>query len=161
MRRGAEITVRLEFTAGATVSFLDSLLVSLDCPVCCRCWRTVVFQEGEPEGICTPTGHPFSGQMIDKVVARDGAVTSVVYRVAYRYEPFIDAKHPDQRKSDGKPTWSRVGFQVTCPRCQRVNENDIQTNIERPLTIRCDCGCVLYEERETMPVISWCELPGA
>jgi hypothetical protein len=58
MERVAEVAVRLEFARGASVSFGDPLELSLDCSVCRRCRRTVVFREGRAEGVCIPTGHP-------------------------------------------------------------------------------------------------------
>src|SRR5262245_30737154 len=77
MERIAEATVRFEFTAGAVVTFCDPLELSLDCPVCRRCCRTVVFREGESEGRCSPTGHAFPGRIIARQVAQDGAVASI------------------------------------------------------------------------------------
>ncbi len=80
----AEVAVRLEFAGGAGVSFGDPLELSLDCSVCRRCRRTVVFREGRAEGVCTPTGHPFSGRVVGKEVVQRGLAWSVAYRVAYR-----------------------------------------------------------------------------
>ena len=153
------MAVRFEFPAGATVTFCDPLELSLDCPVCCRCRRTVVFWEGHAEGRCTPIGHAFPGQIVTKQVVHDGAGASVVYRVKYRYEPFTDAKYPDHRKPSGQPTWGRVAFQVTCPRCGEVEKASTQTNIVRPWVCRCNCGCVLYTEREEQPTLSSKEVP--
>src|SRR5262245_47643589 len=55
--RIAVVQVSFRVATGASVSFADALEVSLDCCVCCRCWRTVVFQPDGDEGRCTPTGH--------------------------------------------------------------------------------------------------------
>jgi hypothetical protein len=49
MERVAEVAVRLEFARGASVSFGDPLELSLDCSVCRRCRRTVVFREGRAD----------------------------------------------------------------------------------------------------------------
>jgi hypothetical protein len=153
MERVAEVAVRFEFPARAMICYRDPLELSLDCPVCRRCWRTVIFREGQAEGKCTPTGHAFPGRITSKYEAHDGGVASVVYRVAYRYEPFTDAKYPSRRPS-GEPSWGRVAFEVTCPECGEVTQASTQTNIVRPWTCRCKCGCVLYTERDEQPVLS-------
>ena len=54
LQLAAEVAVRFEFPPGAVVTFCDPLKVSLDCSVCRRCHRTIVFREGHAEGICTP-----------------------------------------------------------------------------------------------------------
>jgi hypothetical protein len=159
VQRVAEVAVRFEFAPGAGIIFLDPLEVSLDCPVCRRCHRTVVFREGQAEGICTPTGHAFPGRIVGKQVGRDGRVASVVYRVEYRYEPFTDAKYPDHRKPTGEPTWGRVAFEVACPSCGQSTQASTQTNIVRPWVCRCKCGCVLYTERDEQPALSSAEAP--
>jgi hypothetical protein len=151
--------VRFEFPAGATVTFGDSLELSLDCPVCRRCYRTVVFQEGHGEGRCTPTGHAFPGRVVASQAAQDGAVASVVYRVRYSYEPFTDAKYPNRRRPTGEPTWGRVAFRVACPHCGEVTQASTQTNIVRPWVCRCKCGRVLYTERDEQPAMSSREVP--
>jgi hypothetical protein len=87
----AEIAVSFDFAAGALVTFGDPLEVSLDCPVCRRCGRTVVFHEGQAEAKCTPTGHAFPGRIISKQPFHQRSTASVVYRIAYTYEHFTDA----------------------------------------------------------------------
>ena len=110
MERVAEVAVQFEFAAGATISFGDPLELALDCPICRRCRRTVVFREKHTAGKCTPTGHSFPGQIIAKEVAQSGLVASIIYRVMYIYELFIDVKYPEIRESSGEPTWGRVAF---------------------------------------------------
>jgi len=156
MERVAEVAVRLEFARGASVLFGDPLELSLDCSVCRRCRRTVVFREGRAEGVCTPTGHPFPGRIVGKKVIQRGLAWSVAYRVAYRYELFTDAKYPGE-KAAGRPTWGRVPFELICPECGRVTKASTQSNIVRPWSCRCECGWVLYTERELMPVLSFAE----
>src|SRR5262249_43662807 len=95
MLRVAKVTVRIAFATGAAVTFSDRLEVALYWCICRRCRRTVIFFEGEAEGRCTPTGHTF-GRLTGKEVTQNGSVASVVYRVVYWYEPFLDAKYPDK-----------------------------------------------------------------
>ena len=159
MERIAEVTVRFEFPVGAQVTFNDSLELSLDCPVCRRCCRTVAFWVGESEGRCSPTRHAFPGRIINKQVAQEGKVTSVVFRVRYSYEPFTDAKYLEKRKPSGEPTWGRIQFQVKCPLCGEVRNAFTQTNIVRPWLCQCKCGCDLYTDQDLQPVLSWTEAP--
>jgi hypothetical protein len=148
--RVAKISARFAFADGALVTFSDTLEVSLDCCICHRCRRTVIFKVGGVEGKCTPTGHPFPG----KIVSMEAIVDSVIYRLEYWYEPFEDAKYPGRRKAQDRPTWGRVGFEVVCPKCGQVSWQSSQTNIVRPWTCQCKCGQVLFTETDEMPVLS-------
>ncbi len=150
MLRVAEVSARFAFTEGVAVTFGDSLEVSLDCCICHRCRRTVVFQVGGVEGKCTPTGHPFPGKLIGKEVG----VGSVSYRLEYWFEPFEDAKYKGIRKVGPAPTWARVGFTVVCPRCGESQRCSTQNNIVRPCHTDCRCGTRLYTEVEELPVLS-------
>ena len=150
MLRSAEISARFAFADGTAVTFSDSLEVSLDCCICHRCRRTVIFKVGGVEGKCTPTGHPFPG----KIVAMEASANSVVYRLEYWFEPFEDAKYPDRRKAQDRPTWSRIGFDVVCPKCGQGSRQSSQNNIVRPWTCLCKCGQVLFTESDEMPLLS-------
>jgi uncharacterized protein (TIGR02996 family) len=147
-----EVGRGLAFTAGATVTFADSLEVSLDCCVCRRCHRTVVFQGDCTNGRCTPTNHLFPGYLLRKDEPV-GSSASVRFLVAYRYEPFVDAKYTS-RQPRGVTTWARVYFSVVCPACGESVRDSTQTNLVRPWTCRCRCGAVVYEDRE-MPMLNW------
>jgi hypothetical protein len=150
----AEVAVRLKFAPGATVSFGDPLELSLDCPVCRRRRRTVIFREGQTEGVCTPTRHPFPGRITGKEVVQHGLTWSAAYRVAYRYEPFTDAKYPSEKPS-GQPSWARMPFEVVCPECGRVTKTSTQSNLVRPRSCQCQCGRVLFTEQDPMPALSF------
>ena len=150
MLRVAQISAQFAFADGAVVTFSDTLEVSLDCCVCHRCRRTVIFKIGGVEGKCTPTGHPFPG----KIVCMEANANSVVYRLEYWYEPFEDAKYPERRKAQDRPTWGRVGFDVECPKCGQANRQSSQNNIVRPRTCHCKCGQVLFTESDEMPMLS-------
>jgi hypothetical protein len=41
--RRAEVSARLTFADGVSATFSDPLEVSLDCCICHRCYRTVIF----------------------------------------------------------------------------------------------------------------------
>ena len=153
MERIAEIAVRIELAPGATLKVCDPLEVALDCAICRRCYRTVVFYEGQLQGFCTPTGHAFPGRITGTHLAPSSPRASVAYQLLYHYEPFTDAKYPERRPS-GHPTWARVNFQVVCPSCRRVTDATISSNDARPLEWRCACGDVLFIDREAQPVLS-------
>jgi hypothetical protein len=148
--RTALVSARFAFAEGSRVTFSDTLEVSLDCCICQRCCRTVIFKLGDDEGTCTPTGHPFPG----KIVGREANADSVLYRLEYGYEQFEDAKYPDRRKAQDRPTWGRVGFEIACPKCGQASRQASQNNIVRPWTCHCQCGHVLFTESDEMPVLS-------
>jgi len=120
VERAATVEARYWFAEGADVTFGDRVLLSLDCCVCCHCWRTIIFGNDEAEGKCTPTSHPFPGRIVAKEVRQTGPTASVLYRLEYRYEPFVDAKYP-LRQPTGEPTWARVTFDLTCPPATRAS----------------------------------------
>lgn len=150
MLQRADISTHLALATGATVTFSDSVEVSLDCCVCRRCIRTVVFELGRAEGLCTPTGHPFPGRIADM----QAGPRSITYRIEYQYEPFEDAKYPGIRRPQPHPRWARVSFAVTCPRCGASSPLSAQNNEGRPWTARCSCREALYTTRKEMPQLA-------
>jgi len=152
--RKAKVSVRFSVVGGATVTFGDTIEVSLDCCVCHRCHRTVIFEVGKVEGQCTPTGHAFPGKVMGKEAGQIGSTASATYMLDYWYEPFQDAKYADRRKPEGRPNWARVPFAVICPSCGQSNKASTQNNIVRPWVCHCKCGQELYTELEEMPVLS-------
>ena len=158
MNRIATITVDLPLNEGVISIAGEKIEVSLDCPDCQRKRRTVVFQEGESHGICMPKRHWFRGVILSKRQREVPYHFYVEYEVEYQYEPFIDAKYPDKLPyygpSEGIPTWARVSFILTCPRCQASAWNSTQSNLVRPHTKTCDCGYDLLTD-DAPPALSW------
>jgi hypothetical protein len=80
------------------------------------------------------------------------------YEVEYQYEPFVDAKYPDRLPyygpSEGVPSWARINFTLTCPRCRAVVPRSTQSNLVRPYTATCGCGYALYTD-EVSPAVTW------
>lgn len=150
MLQHADISASLEFAEGAKVTFSDTVEVSLDCCVCRRCMRTVVFEVGRAEGTCTPTGHAFPG----RIVGKQTSGPSVAYRLEYQYEPFEDENYPGIRSPQPYPGWARVSFTVTCPRCGASEDLSVQNNSGLPWTARCGCGQSLYTLRKEQPRLS-------
>ncbi len=97
--------------------------------------------------------------LLSKRQHRDQGRLTVEYEIEYQYEPFIDAKYPDKLPyygpSEGIPTWARVHFTMTCPRCQAQVTDSTQTNLVRPHTETCDCGYELITD-DAPPALSWC-----
>jgi uncharacterized protein (TIGR02996 family) len=153
--RVAAVEVALRLAVGATASFRDGLEVSLDCCVCRRCYRTVLFTPDGQDGKCTPTGHAFPGYLLGKWEEVTAQASSCRYLVAYRYEAFVDAKYSDWRRPQGVPTWGRVYFVISCPTCRERGTYGTQTNMVRPHICHCRCGTALYEEDREMPALSW------
>ena len=151
--RVATVEVNLPFADGATVTFADAVEVSLDCCVCRRCHRTVIFRTDGTDGRCTPTDHAFAGYALRKDEFPAGQ-TRVRYLVAYRYEPFVDAKYAGVRTPSGGPAWGRVSFTIDCPACGTRSSRSVQTNTARPWECRCGCGAVLDREEREMPVLT-------
>jgi len=158
-RRIGTARASLEFAPGARVTFEQKLEVSLDCYVCRRRDRTVVFRADEAAGICTPTRHPFPGRMLSFESGTQGNTHVASISFEYDYERFGDAKYPDEQRyiafEPGAPSWARVSFEVTCPACERRSGHSTQNNIVRPWRCACSCGHFLYSETTEMPQLSW------
>lgn len=157
MRRGfAEITLHLGEVA--EISFSEAVEVSLDCELCRRRCRTVVFAQPGVPGQCTPTGHEFGGRLLSVWQS----ASSVRYEFEYGYEPFIDAKYPDEQRYSvferGAPTWVRASFAVICASCGRSTRGSTQTNIVRPWACFCPCRKLLYEDISA-PSMGWSQAP--
>jgi hypothetical protein len=140
------------FAEGAHATFGDLLELSLDCFICKRTHRTVGIRKGMEESICTPTQHPFPAKILEKTISIVGKVASILYRVEYWYSPFVDLKR--NNNSSSLPQWGRLYLDLTCPRCNTESKAGTQTNIVRPRTFICSCGCPLYTETEISPIVS-------
>jgi hypothetical protein len=154
-RRTGTIYAELEFASRAVVDFSPDLEVSLDCHVCRRCHRTVIFRSGALHGVCTPTRHDFPGRLLSSEASERADWRSSRYLIDYEYVPFRDAKYPESAPSEGAPTWARVSFKVKCPACGVVSPHSTQNNIVRPWRCTCKCGGHLYNESLPMPTLSW------
>ena len=75
-----------------------------------------------------------------------------VYLLEYEAEPFKDAKYPEHNVWTGQPTWARIGFSLTCPRCEAVTTTSTKTNTTLPNAVGCtSCGYLFYVQKEEMP----------
>jgi hypothetical protein len=139
---------------GVAISFDPHVEVSLDCAQCRRTRRTVIFDAPDRLGRCTPSGHEFPGRVgpprtVQKrrVLWREIACS---YRLVYDYVPVTDQKYPE-RASSPVPTWGRLHFKATCPKCGSSSQQALQNNIVLPRTSVCECGHNLYTEKTAFP----------
>lgn len=132
MKRLGTIAVQFDIAGCEIIAAHEGCEISLDCFVCRRRARTVVFSELDTPGICTPTGHQFPG-VLDEVLVTD---VGADFRIVYEYVPFVDAKYPDETRYDsiekGAPSWARTRIQIRCISCGRESEEFTQSNFVRP-----------------------------
>ena len=156
MRRIGTASFELDMLNSRVARVSDCLEVSLDCSRCSRRHRTIVFDRPNALGRCTPTRHEFDGLLL-RVDANDAGAMALF---RYEYEPFVDAKYPDERRYSGfeagAPTWVRFHFVVVCAACGKESAATTQTNIVRPWHCMCSCGSVLYRELG-VPHLAWSE----
>ena len=136
--------------------FSPKVEVSLACHGCCRADRTIVLSESAPAEHFGKAvgydGHPFDGRVVSFSSERAADLITARYRLSYDFEPFTDAKYPDQRVSP-QPTWGRIHFTIRCT-CGRSVETSTQTNLVRPRRVCCQCGQTLLTEDEQVILFS-------
>jgi hypothetical protein len=159
MKRLGRASTTLTLGPGASLVIAAPLEVALDCPVCQRRRRTVVFSAAGEAGTCTPTGHSFPGILL-RLEVRGESISSLF---SYEYTPFVDAKYRDECRyagfERGAPTSVRFNFVVMCGCCGARDWESTQSNIRRPWIKLCGCGAALFEDN-TAPSLSWTELRG-
>jgi hypothetical protein len=144
------VKVDLELSEGVQIEFENVIEISLDCAVCLARRRTVKVIESQEYGTCVKTNHQFPIKINSKSSKIVNNKTEVIYQIKYWYSPFFDRKH--YQESQVLPTWGRINFILTCPRCLQKKENSLQTNLVRPFTQHCECGFLFYTEKEVMPI---------
>jgi hypothetical protein len=153
------IQAELDFALDAGVVFDPSVEVQLDCYMCHRRCRTVVFRVGASQTICMPSKHDFPGRLVNHKFHQHGSWHIAEYKLEYEYQMFRDVKYPDEKrygsKEPGAPTWARVSFNIVCPNCGQKSRHSTQNNISRPWQCVCKCGFLLYSETTEMPQLSW------
>lgn len=149
----ATFTCTLTVESGVTVEYLDELEASMDCLVCKRRHRTVIFHRGERWPKCTgrQNCNGFCGELETITQSSTGREFTGTYVIRFAYLRFTDLKH--NNKSKGDVRWGRVHLRVNCPSCGVSKDSSIQTNSVRPFTYHCECGYALFTETVEMPVI--------
>lgn len=140
----------LELSEAVGIELGTSLEVSLDCAICLARRRTVKVYELREYGNCIKTKHQLAIKINSKTYEIENNSVVIAYQIEYWYAPFYDRKQNEE--SQWLPTWGRINFSLTCPKCRLKTETFTQTNLVRPRTIDCECGFVLAAEKEIMPV---------
>ena len=127
----------------------DQLEISLPCINCQRDYRTIIFENINENGICTPREKcvGFPGKLTNKKVIKEVNKVKINYLIDFDYHQFIDLKY--NIESNFKFGWARVCFNIKCLECQKENTISTQENLERPLDKKCECGNILYKDYET------------
>ncbi len=133
------------------LTFSDSVMVSLDCCECCRCYRSVVLDKSGYFSYCIPTKHKFDGRILTINSTKDRTVTTGLYLIEYNFGNFTDTKYPERIASPGS-RWARVKYTMRC-KCGANVTQETQNNQVRPFDISCECGAILVTEIEEIPTI--------
>ena len=165
--RKAEIIFDLEVNPDEVgVTFIESILLSMDCDHCQRVGRSVIFT---PDGgaKCFPGSSssgdrwggyvehpPYTGKLIDLEVKKTESGVRATYLIEYQTTKFEDFKY-DYREWKGHPNWGRGNFVLDCPECEHAGKHSTQSNLVRPHNVTCKCGYVFYTEKHEMPIIRW------
>jgi hypothetical protein len=144
----AEIGAAFDFPPQVSVDFADRIEISLDCLICLRTRRTILFRGIDGDASCIKRGHPFPGKLLEKSIRKEDGLTKVVYRVGYATSEFMDAKRSEP--SVRHPTWARISFDILCP-CGSQKKHSTQNNICRPYINRCACKRQLFSEISEQP----------
>ncbi len=140
----SEINCRFSLSKNVLLEIKPYLEVSCACINCKRNGRTVVFRNIGARGICTPKGKciGFPGVLNSLQLSNEIAT----FKMSFNYNEFVDKKYGES--SNALPSWARVHYVLTCPKCMGQTEESTQTNIVRPAKQVCNCGYVLNLENE-------------
>jgi len=143
----SEIECLVSASKNVLLEINPELEASFDCMNCRRSHRSVIFKTIGSRGICTPRKkcYGFPGILRSVSIKRDGYLYSVKYLIDFNYEQFIDLKYNTDSKLGA--TWARINLKLSCPKCERVTDNQTQDNLGRPRIFNCECGYLLYEEK--------------
>jgi hypothetical protein len=158
MQKKIEASVEIVVPDNHQIVFNNSIELSLDCFICKRKGRTVLFTETPPAAVCIKTEHPFPGKLFkfntQKKEFENSQIIKAVYSSEFEYRDFMDEK--DQLPSeDILPSWGRIGAKITCSSCHTMTEIFIQNNLRRPIEQKCRCGRVLYIDKKPQPHFSF------
>lgn len=98
--------------------------------------------------ICTPTAHAFPAILDYYSVNLVAEYIRLELAFQYEFSSFFAKSGTLIGQSSRVPTWVRLHFTYTCPRCGIEQDDSIQTNAFRPRTSNCRCGQQLFTETE-------------
>ena len=143
-----KLTCNFQLDPNTFVQVADELEISLPCINCQRDRRTIIFEDLDVPGICTPRKkcNGFPGKLSKREVTKTSNGVHVNYLIDFDYTPFIDRKY--NMKVNFEFGWARVYFTIKCAQCDRENTISSQENLVRPWHAKCDCGNIIFKDVE-------------
>ncbi|TXN37189.1 hypothetical protein FVB32_02570 [Flagellimonas hymeniacidonis] len=131
------------------VKVSDQLEISLPCINCQRDHRTIIFENINEKGICTPRKkcEGFPGKLVSREIIKEADGVKVNYLIEFDYHKFTDLKY--NAESNFKFGWARVYFTIKCSECQKEKTISTQENVGRPWDEKCECGNIIFQDYET------------
>lgn len=130
------------------IKVADDLEISLPCVNCQRYYRTIIFENINSKGICTPSNkcEGFLGKLVDRELIKKSDGVEINYLIEFDYQQFTDLKY--KVESNLKFSWARVYFTIKCTQCQKENKISTQENVGRPRDEKCECGNIIFKDHE-------------
>lgn len=143
-----KLTFDLKINPESFITVADKLEISLPCINCQRDHRTIIFEDINKTGICTPREKcsGFKGSLIKREIIKESDGIKTNYLIEFDYQPFIDLKY--KRESNFNFGWARVYFSIKCHKCQKENSISTQENLVRPLNVQCQCGNIIFRDEK-------------
>ena len=128
------------------IALANKLEISIPCVNCHRQRRTIIFEDINKNGICTPRKkcNGFKGKLSKREIIKKPNSIELNYTINFNYAPFLDEKYGIESNLDSK--WARIYFTLKCTVCQKENTISTQENIVRPRNVKCTCGNVILKE---------------
>ncbi len=144
-----KLTCDLNINPKNFISVGDELQISLPCINCQRDNRTIIFENVNKNGICTPRKKcsGFPGHITSREVINEKDRIKINYLIEFDYLPFFDLKYKVESKI--KFDWARVYFSIRCTQCQKEQNISTQENISRPWIVKCECGNILFKDEKS------------
>lgn len=144
-----KLSCYLKINPADFIKVFDELELSLPCVNCQRDHRTIIFENVNKKGVCTPRKkcEGFPGKLISKQIITKSDGVKINYLIVFDYQKFIDLKY--RIESNFNFGWARVYFSVKCCQCKKENTISTQENLGRPLDVKCECGAILFKDHET------------
>ena len=144
-----KLTCDFKMNPESFIKVADKLEISLPCVNCQRDHRTIIFENINKKGICTPRNKcdGFPGELIEREIIKELDSVKIHYLIKFEYHPFIDLKY--NVESSFKFGWARVYFTIKCAQCQKENTISTQENVGRPWDVKCECGSIIYQDHKS------------
>lgn len=158
MKKMAVLEVIINLENDTLVTFDSFIEISVDCFVCQRNHRTIGLKYGDDNAKCFKENHAYPAKIVEmklteskRGIIKRFSTIKAEYYIEYDYNEFEDKKY--KIPSDGIIEWARVNFKIICPNCNKEIECSTQNNLVRPRSCFCECGHLLFIEKDVMPII--------